>query len=95
MTEALALLGLTPEASQDETKKAYRQRMKECHPDLHPNDPEANQKAVMLTRTYEILTKPQPEPVRIIYQRPTVVVRFFNSGNGYFYGNTTTTGGYR
>ena len=50
MREALALLGLSPSASLDDVKRAYRERMKEVHPDLHPDDPNANEKAIMLTK---------------------------------------------
>ena len=35
------VLGLSPGASQEEIKRAYRQKVKEYHPDLHPNDPSA------------------------------------------------------
>ena len=38
------VLGVSPNATQDEIKKAYRKKAKEYHPDLHPNDPEANLK---------------------------------------------------
>jgi molecular chaperone DnaJ len=32
------VLGLQKGASDDEIKKAYRRIVKECHPDLHPDD---------------------------------------------------------
>jgi molecular chaperone DnaJ len=88
MREALALLGLSPSASLDDVKRAYRERIKEVHPDLHPEDPQATEKAVRLTKAFEMLTKPQPE--QVIYQRPTVVVRFYG---GYVAYNSTSTSG--
>ena len=39
VTDPRKVLGVGPDASQEEIKKAYRQKAKECHPDLHPDDP--------------------------------------------------------
>lgn len=36
-----AVLGLEPGATDDEIKKKYRTLVKQYHPDLHPDDPEA------------------------------------------------------
>ena len=41
VTDPRKVLGVGPDASQEEIKKAYRQKAKECHPDLHPDDPHA------------------------------------------------------
>ena len=35
------VLGVAKGASDDEIKKAYRKAAKACHPDLHPDDKEA------------------------------------------------------
>ena len=33
------ILGISPGASKKEVKNAYRNKVKKCHPDLHPDDP--------------------------------------------------------
>jgi molecular chaperone DnaJ len=53
------VLGVSPGASQDEIKKAYRQMAKKYHPDLHPNDPQANQRMNEINEAYDMLTNPE------------------------------------
>ncbi len=38
------ILGLSPDASDDDIKKAYRRIALECHPDRHPADPGSEEK---------------------------------------------------
>ena len=38
------ILGVSSTASDDDVKKAYRQQCKRYHPDLHPDDPSAEEK---------------------------------------------------
>ena len=49
------VLGVSPDASPDEIKKAYRALAKKYHPDLHPNDPEAARKMNEINAAYEWL----------------------------------------
>lgn len=51
-----SVLGLAKGASAEDIKKAYRQKAKECHPDLHPNDPSAVQKMQEVNEAYEVLS---------------------------------------
>ena len=44
MTDPYSILGIQPGADEETLKKAYRQKCKEFHPDLHPNDPSAEEK---------------------------------------------------
>ncbi len=53
------VLGLSKGASEDEIKQAYRAKIKECHPDLHPDDPNANQKMSDVNTAYDMLMNPQ------------------------------------
>lgn len=53
------VLGLSPNASQEEIKKAYRRKAKEFHPDLHPNDPNASKKMNDVNEAYDMLMNPE------------------------------------
>ena len=43
MTDPYSVLGITPGADDETIKKAYRQKCKQYHPDLHPDDPSAEE----------------------------------------------------
>ena len=43
MTDPYSVLGITPGADDETIKKAYRQKCKQYHPDLHPDDPAAEE----------------------------------------------------
>lgn len=58
MTDLYEVLGVTPEASADEIKKAYRKLARESHPDANPDDPEAEARFKDLSAAYEILSDP-------------------------------------
>lgn len=53
------VLGVDKNASEDEIKKAYRQTAKKYHPDLNPNNKEAEEKFKEANEAYEILSDPQ------------------------------------
>jgi hypothetical protein len=53
---ALALMGLSLPLTPEELKRRYRELAKQCHPDLNPRDPEADQKMRSLTAAAELLT---------------------------------------
>ena len=52
------VLEVSPGATQDEIKKAYRQMAKKYHPDLHPDDPDANKKMNDVNTAYDMLMNP-------------------------------------
>ena len=59
VTDPRKVLGVGPDASQEEIKKAYRQKAKECHPDLHPDDPHATEKMNEVNEAYDMLMHPE------------------------------------
>ena len=64
------LLGVSENATQEEIKRAYRRKAKECHPDLHPNDPNAAKKMNELNEAYDMLMNPDKYKQRQQQQNP-------------------------
>ncbi|KAI4341130.1 hypothetical protein MLD38_025891 [Melastoma candidum] len=59
-----AVLGLLPDATPAQIKKAYYNCMKACHPDLSGNDPETTNFCMFINEVYAVLSDPLQ---RIIY----------------------------
>ena len=53
------VLGVDKNASADDIKKAYRKLAKECHPDLHPDDKDAEARFKELNEANEVLSDPE------------------------------------
>ena len=53
------VLGVDKKASAEDIKKAYRKLAKECHPDLHPNDKQAEERFKELNEANEVLSDPE------------------------------------
>jgi len=52
-------LGLSKTATADEIKKAYRKLARKYHPDVNPNDKEANKKFQEINEANEVLSDPE------------------------------------
>ncbi len=49
------VLGVSKNATEEDIKRAYRKKAKECHPDLHPDDKEAVERFKELNEANEVL----------------------------------------
>lgn len=53
------VLGVDRSATAEEIRKAYRRLARKSHPDLNPNDPEANKRFQQINEAHEVLSDPE------------------------------------
>lgn len=100
VTDPWKVLGISPDASAEEIKKAYRTKAKLYHPDLHPNDPEAAKKMNELNEAYDLVQNPDKFRARQAQEQAQEQARRqrqdpFGSWGGYGgYGGAGGQGGY-
>lgn len=89
MIDPYKVLGVSPGASPDEIKKAYRKKAKAYHPDLNPNDPDAARKMNEVNEAYDLLQN--PEKYRARQEQEQKSQQYRSSYSGY---RQTTDQGY-
>ena len=53
------ILGVNKDASQEAIKKAYKKLARKHHPDLNPNDPDAQRRFQEINEANEVLSDPE------------------------------------
>lgn len=60
MSEDLyAVLGVSPDATEDDIRRAYRKMARKHHPDVNPGDPGAEERFKKLSGAFEVLSDPE------------------------------------
>lgn len=70
MEDPYKVLGLEPNASDEEVKRAYRRLAKQYHPDRNPGDEAAAQKMREINIAYEMITDPEKQQPAGSYYDP-------------------------
>ena len=70
-TDYYKILGISKTASEEDIKKAYRKLARKLHPDLNPNDKEANKKFQQINEANEVLSDPEKRKKYDQYGRRT------------------------
>lgn len=90
------VLGLSPGATQEEIKKAYRRKTKEYHPDTHPDDPNATKKMTEINEAYDMLMNPDKYASRRAQrQESSNRQNSYSGGNSGYSGQHGSTGNNR
>ena len=95
MNDPYSVLGVSPNASDEEIKKAYRELARKYHPDNYQNNPLADlaeEKMKEINEAYETITK-QRSGGGGSYQRPSGGYGGQSYGGGYQYSCLLYTSG--
>ncbi|KAM3136562.1 hypothetical protein pb186bvf_011365 [Paramecium bursaria] len=64
------ILEISVTATEPEIRKAFRKKSVDLHPDKNPDDPQANQKFILLTKAYECLTDKDKKDLCLKFGNP-------------------------
>jgi molecular chaperone DnaJ len=83
------ILGISPDATPEEVKRAYRKKARENHPDLNPGDKGAEARMNKINEAYDRITNPEKYAASDARRRA-------NTGGAAGYGNagSSSAGGY-
>lgn len=84
------ILGVPPDASEEDIKRAYKRMAMEWHPDRHGGDKEAEEKFKEINAAYQILTGRARNPVEPAFRPDATdeeVFEFFRNGGGFPFDN--------
>lgn len=91
MEDYYAVLGVSPTATQEEIKKAYRRLIREWHPDVCQK-PNAHEQSIKIIEAHEILTNPETrrkyDSLRSQRHRQTARNTAYSSEHAEFYRDT-------
>ena len=97
MKDPYQVLGISPGASEEEIKKAYRALAKKYHPDLHPGDKAAAEKMNEINEAYELCRNPEKLEKMRREEQARQAQNAYRSGSGYggsSYGSSGYGSGY-
>mgnify|MGYP002570744165 CR=1 FL=1 len=77
------VLGVSKGASDDEIKKAFRKMSKKYHPDLNPNNKEAEKKFKEVNEAYQVLSDPEKKSKYDQFGHAGVDPNFGAGGGGF------------
>lgn len=88
------VLGVSPSASADEVKKAYRKKARENHPDLNPNDPKAAERMNEVNEAYDRIINPEKYAASDARAAASAAGAGYQGQGNPFAGNPYTRGSY-